>query len=117
MSPSPVLLFGLGVVVVVSLVPGVIDSIAFYALIIFVLGIAHAGVRIGRKTHIVDMAGGDRKAEYIALSNTIIGLVLLVIGAATSAILGFGLEVAIVVLSIMAIFGAVMALYMENVQS
>jgi MFS family permease len=107
---------GLGVIAGVSLVPGMTDNIAFYAFILFLLGIAHAGVRIGRKTHIVDMAGGDRKAEYVALSNTIIGVLLLVIGALTSAVLGYDLEAAIVVLSIMAICGAIMALSMENAQ-
>ena len=108
---------GLGVVAGISLVPGMTGNVVFYAVTLFVLGIAHAGVRIGRKTHIVDMAGGDRKAEYVALSNTIIGILLLVIGAATSAVLGYDLEVAVVVLSIMAISGAIMALLMENAQA
>jgi hypothetical protein len=33
-------------------VPGMTNSIAFYAAILFVLSIAHAGVRIGRKTQV-----------------------------------------------------------------
>ena len=37
----------------------------------------HQGVRLGRTTHVVDMADEDSRAAYTALSNTIIGVVLL----------------------------------------
>ncbi len=107
---------GLAAVAVLTLLPRMTESIAFYAGVLFVLGIAHAGVRIGRKTHVVDLAGGERKAEYVALSNTIIGVLLLAVGAATSAVLGFGLEAGIIVLSVLALLGAVAALTMANVQ-
>ena len=42
-----------------------------------VVGIAHAGVRIGRKTYLVDMATAQTRATYVAVSNTAIGVVLL----------------------------------------
>ncbi len=108
---------GIGTLAVLTLVPGATGSIAFYAAVLFVLGIAHAGVRIGRKTHVVDLAGGDRKAEYVALSNTIIGVLLLVLGGLTGVLLGFGLEVALAVLSVMALAGAALSLTMKNVQA
>ncbi|MDH3659303.1 MAG: MFS transporter [Alphaproteobacteria bacterium] len=44
---------------------------------LFVLMLAHQGVRLGRSTHLVDMANEDSRAAYTALSNTIIGVVLL----------------------------------------
>jgi hypothetical protein len=37
----------------------------------------HAGVRIGRMAHLVDMGDSDSRAAYVALYNTAIGLVLL----------------------------------------
>ncbi|MGD2071733.1 MAG: MFS transporter [Gemmatimonadota bacterium] len=46
--------------------------------LLFVLMVAYQGVRIGRSTHVVDMADRDTRAAYTALSNTIIGGVLLV---------------------------------------
>lgn len=107
---------GLGVLVVLHVLPQLADRIAFYTAILFVLGIAHAGVRIGRKTHVVDLAGGDRKAEYVALSNTIIGILLLVMGALVSIVLGFGLKAGVATLSALAILGAAMALTMTAVQ-
>jgi len=107
---------GVAVLAALTLVPGLGASNVFYATVLFVLGIAHAGVRIGRKTHVVDLAGGDRKAEYVALSNTIIGVLLLFMGGLTSALLGFGLEVGITALSGLALLGGVMALTMKHAQ-
>lgn len=45
--------------------------------LLFVLMIAWQGVRLGRATHVVDMTDQDRRAAYTALSNTIIGVLLL----------------------------------------
>ena len=46
----------------------------------FLLGIAHAGVRVGRKTYIVNMAEGNRRTDYVAIANTLIGIFLLIAG-------------------------------------
>jgi predicted MFS family arabinose efflux permease len=50
-------------------------AIAFAATY-FLLNIAHAGVRVGRKTHLIDIATADNRASYVAVSNTFIGLML-----------------------------------------
>ena len=107
---------GVGVLAALSGGPVLAGSIGFYAAVLFVLGTAHAGVRIGRKTHVVDLAGGDRKAEYVALSNTVIGVLLLVMGGLVSALLSFGLEAGIAALSALAVIGAVLALTMKHAQ-
>ncbi|MFP5412415.1 MAG: hypothetical protein ACLGHB_05525 [Gammaproteobacteria bacterium] len=44
------------------------------------LGIAHAGVRLGRKTCLVAMAGSNRRTDYVAVSNSVIGAMLLAVG-------------------------------------
>lgn len=36
-----------------------------------------AGVLLGRKTYVVDMAAGNRRTDYVAVSNTTIGVLLL----------------------------------------
>jgi hypothetical protein len=46
----------------------------------FILAIAHSGVRIARKTYILDLAGGDKRTDYVSVSNTIIGAILLATG-------------------------------------
>ena len=53
----------------------------FYAAGFLAIGIAHSGVRIGRKTYLVDLATAETRAAYVALSNTIIGILLLAGGA------------------------------------
>jgi MFS family permease len=50
----------------------------------FFLAIAHSGIRIGRQTYILDMASGTRRTDYVAVSNSVIGVVLLL-----SSVLGF----------------------------
>ena len=110
-------LLGGAVLATLLLAPALTQSIMFYAAVLFVLAVAHAGVRIGRKTHVVDLAGGDRKAEYVALSNTLIGVLLLVVGALTGALAALGVEVALAALSLLALAGAAMALTMKHAQA
>jgi hypothetical protein len=52
----------------------------FYPLAFFGLGVAHAGIRLGRKTYLVDMAEGNQRTTYVAVSNTVIGALLLATG-------------------------------------
>jgi MFS family permease len=51
-----------------------------YAVLFFVLSLSHTGIRVGRKTYLVDMAPADERASYVAVSNTVIGVVLLLSG-------------------------------------
>lgn len=52
-----------------------------FALLFFILAIAHTGVRIGRSTYLVNMAKGDKRTRYVSISNSLIGALLLVVGA------------------------------------
>lgn len=47
------------------------------ATILFIAAVAHQGARVGRKTYLVDMASSETRAQYTAVSNTVIGLFLL----------------------------------------
>ncbi|MDY7025175.1 MAG: MFS transporter [Pseudomonadota bacterium] len=49
----------------------------------FLLSIIHQGVRQGRKTYVVDMAGGTKRTDYVSVSNTVIGFLLLFTGVIT----------------------------------
>ena len=108
---------GFAVLAALAFAPEMTQNYLFFGAVLFVLNVAHAGVRIGRKTHVVDLAGGDRKAEYVALSNSVIGVLLLVVGALVSALLLLGIEIAITVLSGLALLGAVMAMSMRHAQA
>lgn len=45
--------------------------------LIFLAAVAHHGARVGRKTYLVDMANQDNRAQLTAVSNTVIGVLLL----------------------------------------
>jgi hypothetical protein len=44
--------------------------------LLFLCAVAHQGARVGRKTYLVDLASGDNRAAYTAVSNTVLGIVL-----------------------------------------
>jgi hypothetical protein len=56
---------------------GHLSSAVLVSLLLFALMIAYQGVRLGRSTHLVDMANKDTRAAFTALSNTAIGLLLI----------------------------------------
>ena len=87
----------------------------FYPVAFFVLSIAHAGVRLGRKTYLVDMAGGNKRTDYTAVSNTVIGVLLLVTGGFTAAISMISDVAVILVLGLMGLAGMLSALRLEEV--
>ncbi len=71
----------------------------------FLLSIAHSGVRIGRKTYILDLASGQRRTDYVAVSNTIIGVVLLLGGVVGTLASLFGPGGMLLVLSLFGFAG------------
>ena len=95
---------------------GLLQAVWALPLVIFTLMIAYQGVRLGRSTHLVDMATQETRAAYTALSNTIIG-VLLAIGGAFSLLAEVaGLAVVIGVLAAMSAAAALVALGLSEVQ-
>lgn len=87
-----------------------------YPLSFFILGIAHGGVRLGRKTYIVDMAKGNQRTDYVSVSNTIIGLILLVTGGLSALVSLLSIEIVILILSIFGLIGAYRSYLLPNVE-
>lgn len=61
--------------------PEVMSTVWFLPIAYFVLSIAHEGVRVGRKTYVVNLGTGNQRTDYVAISNTVIGVLLLVVGS------------------------------------
>lgn len=61
--------------------PGDAAARWFFLLAFLGLGICHAGVRLGGKTYLLDLAEGDRRTAYVAVSNSVMGVLLLAFGA------------------------------------
>ena len=92
-----------------------IGSVWFYPIAFFVLSIAHAGVRLGRKTYLVDMAGGNKRTDYTAVSNTVIGVLLLVTGGLTALVSMISEVAVIIVLGLMGLAGMFSAMGLKEV--
>ncbi|MEE4173687.1 MAG: MFS transporter [Xanthomonadales bacterium] len=61
--------------------PQVLGTLWFLPAAYFILSIAHEGVRVGRKTYVVNLGKGNQRTDYVAISNTVIGVLLLVVGS------------------------------------
>lgn len=87
----------------------------FYPLAFFLLGVAHSGVRLGRKTYLVDMAEGNRRTDYVAVSNTVIGALLLVTGLLGALASMVSVQLTIALLGAAGVLGAAMSLRWKEV--
>lgn len=84
--------------------------------VLFALMIAYQGVRLGRSTHLVDMATPETRAAYTALSNTIIGI-LLMLGGGFSLVAAYaGEAVTLACLGVMSLAAVPVALGLKEVQ-
>ena len=87
----------------------------FYPLAFFCLGVAHSGVRIGRKTYLADFAEGNKRTSYVAVSNTCIGAVLLVLGGVSSLLAVWSVPGAVVFFSLLGLAGGIYGVRLPKV--
>ncbi len=109
-------LVGVLLVVVVESLPMLADSQWLYPLFFFLLAIAHAGVRLGRKTYIVDLAGGNKRTDYVSVSNTVIGVVLLLAGSIGALTVILPISGIILILAGMGLAGAFLSARLPEAQ-
>ena len=118
MVVSAIIASMLGIIMffLISYVPFLRNASWLYPTAFFLLGIAHSGVRLGRKTYIVDMAGGNKRTDYVSVSNTIIGLILLVTGGISALASIISTEGVVLVLSLFGVLGAYKSYKLPNVE-
>lgn len=98
-----------GLVFALVRLDGIFTSQYSFAAYFLIMGIAHGGARLGRKTYLIDMATPEKRPAYVALSNTAIGILLLVGGGIGALAQLLGTDVAILVLAIVAVIAAASA--------
>lgn len=86
-------------------IDGAREVTLLYPAAYLLLALAHTGARLGRKTYVVDLAEGNERTDYVAVSNTAIGLLLLVTGGLTSLLALAGVEVALLGLAVLGLGG------------
>lgn len=109
---------GLGATIVVfflAFTAALGDSPWWYAAIYLLLAIVHTGARVGRSTYVIDLGTGDRRTQYVAASNTAMGVLLLVVGGVTGALSAFGPEVALAALALVGAAGVPTGLTLPEV--
>ncbi len=97
----------------IGLLPQSLQSMWLYVAVFMVLGIAEAGVRLGRKTWLVDAAPADERPLWVAFSNTTVGVLAMVLGTLGLLADAFGVVAVIAVLGVAALLGAALARTMQ----
>ena len=105
----------LGIAALVAM--GAAPSLWVVTGLLFIAQIGYEGVRTARKIHLVDMADEDKRAVYTALSNTLIGFVLIAGGVLGVIAQAAGLGAALAVSSALCVAGVIAAFGLDEVQS
>ena len=79
------------------------------------LALVHQAARLGRSTYVVDLGDTGDRTDYVAVSNTVMGVLLLVVGAISSAVAVFGPTAALLVLAAIGLVGIPVSLSMPEV--
>jgi MFS family permease len=108
---------GIAVFLVDRFAVSVAGSIWFLPLAYFVLAVAHSGVRVGRKTYVVDLASGNKRTDYVAISNSVIGVLLLAAGSVGLLVPLIGNSGVIGLLALMGLAGALLGTTLPDTQS
>jgi MFS family permease len=100
-----------GVVLFVShwLAPSFTSNMFWLPTLYFVICIAHDGVRVGRKTYLVDLADGNKRTSYVAVSNTVIGIMLLLVSLLGMLVSVLGIHGLVLLFSLITFAGVAMA--------
>jgi len=107
-----------GVAAFVALaMPTVLQEASLLPALLFVLMIAHQGVRLGRSVHVVDMADRDNRAAYTALSNSVVGLILLAGGIFGVIAQWLGIGAVLTIFTSMAALAIFVAAGLDDVQA
>jgi len=83
----------------------------------FLVNLAHTAVRVARKTYIVDMAEGDQRTRYVGAANTLMGVILLLVGAVSGVVAQAGSSAALVFLAAVGLVGIVAARRLKDVSA
>lgn len=81
----------------------------------FVLSVLHQGVRIGRSTYVVNLGEGNQRTYFVSVSNTIIGVVLVIIGGLTAVLAQFSMLAVFSMLALLAWLSFILSRTMAEV--
>ena len=109
-------ILGIIVYLIDSVQPGWLALPWLLPAVYFILSIAHQGVRVGRKTYVVDLAEGNKRTDYVSVSNSMIGIILLIMGFSGALSTVLSISTIILLLSLLGVAGAVLAISLPEVE-
>jgi len=90
------------------------DAVWFLPVVLFGVVVSYQGVRIARSVHLVNLATEETRAAYTAISNTIIGVVLLTTGVFGLLAEATGIQSVVWLLLAMSLIGSLIGFTLKN---
>lgn len=87
-----------------------------YPISFLFLHIAHNGVRVGRKTYLLNMADGNKRTDYVAISNSLIGFFLIGLGVMVAFLSKFPATWFVFLFGTMSVCGSIWALGLSQLE-
>lgn len=81
------------------------------------VNLTHTAIRVGRKTYIVDIAEGDDRTRYVGAANTLMGVILLGVGAISGGLAMVGPSWALIFLAVSGLAGVVASRNLKEVSA
>ncbi|MGB6219516.1 MFS transporter [Haloferula sp.] len=94
--------------------PAIASSVWTWPTLFFLLNLGYAGVRIGRKTYVVDASEGDQRTDYVSTSNTLIAIMILIMGVLGSALQSLDVLAALAGFSLLCLAGSACSLSLRS---
>ncbi len=95
--------------------PGWGDRVWVWPLVFLVFNVGYAGVRLGRKTWVIDAVEGDRRTDYVSASNTLIAVLILLTGLVHSPLQAWSPLASLGLYVTMCVAGSVAALRLKGI--
>lgn len=106
-----------GLAMSLTYLPAPFQNVYVMGGLILLLGFAQAGIRLGRKTYLLDIAPEADRPLFAAVTNLIVGVLTLLSGALGVIVEVFNLDVLIVLLTILTAAGVVMAFSLPQAEA
>lgn len=104
-----------GAIALAWIEPDWASQVWVWPVVFLFFNIGYAGVRLGRKTWVVDAVEGDRRTDYVSASNTLIAVLILVTGAIHSPLQAWSPLASLGLYGAMCFAGAAVALRLRSV--
>lgn len=118
---TPLVLAGSGLMSVIFLLlalwgvgMGLYATLWFLPTVLFGLMVSYQGVRLARNVHLVNLAHEATRAAYAAISNTIIGVLLLATGLFGVLAAAYGVQLVVWILAAMSLAGGLLSFSLKK---